>query len=362
MVTGFLTDSKGNTRYFDPKTGLLTRGWLTDSKGYQYYFTSGSGVMAKGWLKNSKGQKRYFNTTNGRMRVGWVKNSNGDYRFFHKTNGIMYTGLKKVGDYYYYFSESTGYRYQKGLLEVGKSNYYFDKTTGRAHTGWLTLSGKTYYFGEKGARYESTSASIDGKYYNFDKNGVATESKYQVQGNNVIIHDAKNNRDYKIWKTYLDHPGIDSRELTDEDILAALCESEAGDQGHWGMVAAAMCVLNRTLIPTKEFPSDFRYVIFQGGSFAQYSVVSNGQLLKRLNGFYYDRAAAYKAAKEALKIFNDYVKTGKDRTVKGFKKKDFDYMYFMMESSFWKQSNLNFEKLDKFLYKDHMFFVDWITC
>ena len=36
MVTGFLTDTKGNTRHFDEKTGIMTKGWLTHSDGYKY--------------------------------------------------------------------------------------------------------------------------------------------------------------------------------------------------------------------------------------------------------------------------------------------------------------------------------------
>lgn len=54
MVTGFITDSNGNTRHFDETTGLMTRGWLTDTDEYKYYFYSGSGVMAKGWVENKK--------------------------------------------------------------------------------------------------------------------------------------------------------------------------------------------------------------------------------------------------------------------------------------------------------------------
>lgn len=370
MVTGFLTDSKGHTRYFDPSTGLLTRGWMTDSKGYKYYFTSGSGVMAKGWMKNSKGDRRYFNSTTGRMRTGWVKNSKGQYRYFNTSNGIMNTGLKKVGGSYYYFSKSTGYRYQNGLLEVNGKTYYFSTKDGKAHTGWLEADGKKYYFNTStGVRYENTTATIDGKTYKFDKNGAAELSDFVVSGNNIIIHDQKNNRDYKIWKTFLDHPGLASGELKDVDILAALCETEAGNQGHVGMVAVALCVLNRTIKPDKEFPSEVRHVVFQGGSFAQYSVVSNGRLIQRLNGQYEDRAAAYKAANAALKIFDDYVKNGTPRTLKGFDRKDFNFMYFMTEKSFWSMPNLNFSKVDKFLYKYntnyvdeyHMFFVDWVT-
>ena len=52
-------------------------------------------------------------------------------------------------------------------------------------------------------------------------------------------------------------------------------------------------------------------------------------------------------------------KTGKARTLSGFKKKDFNYMYFMMNSAFKKQP-LTFSKVEYEVYKDHTFFVDWV--
>ncbi len=60
-----------------------------------------------------------------------------------------------------------------------------------------------------------------------------------------------------------------------------------------------------------------------------------------------------------MTIFNNYVKTGKARTLSGFKKKDFNYMYFMMNSAFKKQP-LTFSKVEYEVYKDHTFFVDWV--
>ena len=359
MVTGYLTDTKGNTRYFDPETGLLTRGWMTDSKGYKYYFTSGSGVMAKGWLENSKGEKRYFNSTNGRMRTGWVKNSNDQYRFFDESSGIMYTGLKKIDGDYYYFAKSNGIRYQKGFGTVGSKHYYFSPADGKAQIGWLELDGKKYYFSTSGVMYENTTLTVDGKVYKFDENGVATESAEVINGKYIKVYDGNNNREYYVMKEYLTHPGIADKTVSDLDLLAAVCESEAGDQGLVGMKAVALCILNRTIAANKEFPSEIRYVVYQGNPL-QYAVVTDGALLKRLNGQYYDRELAYQAAKEAMDMFEKYKKNGTPRTLPGFDRKDFNFMYFMMESSYWNM-NLNFSKVDNFLYKDHMFFVDWVV-
>ena len=361
MVTGFLTDTSGKTRYFDPQTGLLTRGWLTDEKGYKYYFYSNSGVMAKGWLQNNKEQKRYFRQSDGRMCTGWVKSSSGNYRYFKASTGIMYTGLQKVDNDYYYFSKTSGVRYQKGFGTVSGKKYYFAPGDGKMKTGWLTLNGKKYYFTSSGVMLVSTTTSVDGKTYKFDSNGVATETTpiYQESGNYVKVYDAKNGKYYYMEKQFLQHPGIADGTVSDLELLAAVCDAEAGNQGLVGMEAVALCILNSTIDTSKGFPSEIRYVVYQGKP-TQYAVVTDGSLLKRLNGHFSDRTNAYAAAKAAMKIFNNYVTKGTKRVLTGFKTKDFKYKYFMTPAAF-KAQHLNFSKLEYEQYQDHVFFVDWIV-
>ena len=361
MVTGNLKDSKGNIRYFDEKTGLLTRGWRTDAKGYKYYYYSGSGVMATGWVQDKKLQRRYFSKANGRMLTGWVENSAGNYRYFHPTSGILYVGLQKVGEDYYYFSKTTGIRYEKGFGTVGSKKYYFDKKTGKMKTGWLEEDGKKYYFESSGAMVVNDVRAIDGATYKFDENGVASkvDSNYVIDGKYVKVFDAKNNKWYYMEKEFLEHPGIADGTVSDLDLLAAVCDAEAGDQGLVGMEAVALCVLNCTVDKYKEFPSQIRYVVYQGKP-NQYAVVIDGALIKRLKGQFEDRTNAYAAAKAAMAMFNDYINKGTARTLPGFKKKDFDYKFFMTPQAFWAQ-NLNFSKLEYEQYKGHMFFVDWIS-
>ena len=43
---------------------------------------------------------------------------------------------------------------------------------------------------------------------------------------------------------FLEHPGIADGKVSDLDLLAAVCDAEAGDQGVVGMEAVALCVLN----------------------------------------------------------------------------------------------------------------------
>ena len=324
MVTGWMTDSKKHKRYFNPKTGKLTRGWKKNSKGQKYYFTSGEGVMATGWMKNSKGQKRYFYSNSGVMATGWLKNTS-----------------KNI-------------------------TYYFDTDTGYMYTGLNRISGKLYYFKSNGVMAVSTTVSVNGVTYSISATGVATaktsKPNVNVSNGNVKVYDTTNSRYYTMVKEYKSHPGIANGKTTDEALLAALCEAEAGNQGKIGMEAVALCVLNRTIKSDKEFPSTIRGVIYENigsSTTPQYSVVRDGALAKRLKGTFENRTLAYQAAREAMTIFNNYVKTGKARTLSGFKKKDFNYMYFMMNSAFKKQP-LTFSKVEYEVYKDHTFFVDWV--
>ena len=61
--------------------------------------------------------------------------------------------------------------------------------------------------------YVNTSATVDGKNYIFDTNGVATESNYAMDGNLVKVSD-KNGK-FSLVKEFLTHPGIASGEVSD---------------------------------------------------------------------------------------------------------------------------------------------------
>ena len=338
MFTGWITAKNGNLRYFYPDTGHMAVSWMT-LNGKKYYFHPNTGIAAKGWVTNETGT-----------------------RYFRKKTGVMLTGLHKIGNYYYYFFKKDGYTYKLGWGTVNHKKYYFSPDTGRAKTGWLVYKGSTYYFNEKGVMYQNTSVKINGKKYTFDQNGAAKLLKYEKSGSNVKVYCA--GETYYLVNEYLTHPGIANGKVSDEELLAALIDCEASSQGLIGMEACALTILNRTIDPRREFPPYLRYVIYEGTSFPQYSPVRNGSLLKRLKGSYQDKTNAVKAAKAAIRIYNNYVTKGTKRTLKGFKTKDFNYLYFMTPEAFWSQ-NLNFSKVKYCIYSvdgdAHVFFEDWIS-
>ncbi len=394
MATGFMKDNKKNYYYFNPKNGMITRGWLEIDGRYRY-FNSKTGIMNLGLRKvgskyyyfitsNSTAllgarstmgfatindKKYYFNKKDGHAQTGWMTLSGKKYHFSNE--GVMYTGIKKVGEYWYYFGND-GIMSTAGIKKLGSNTYYFHPSTGRAQVGWLTLNGKKYYFSSLGKRYENTTFTVNGVAYQANASGVVSKKTYNVTNHSTygVAHDAKNGRDYYVAREYFTHPGVANGTKTDRDLLAAIVECEAGDQGLVGMEAVALCILNRTIKSDKEFPSEVRYVLYQvqyPSSYPQYSPVRYGNMLQsRLNGNFNNKTLAYQAADGALKIFNDYVTKKTPRYLKGFDRKDFNFMYFMSPQSFW-GANLNFNRVDYYWYKvynsstrDHMFFVDWV--
>ena len=379
-TAGFKTIN-GKT-YYIKKDGTKQKGWLT-LNGRKYYFNKTTGVQVKGWTKDSKG-KRYFTSKSGAMVTGWLKDSKGNQRYFNPSTGYMATKwLTLDGKKYYFYSTSGIAAKMKFLVDSkGVKRYftskcymatkfvsfragkrYFKQDTGQMLTGLRNIAGKYYYFDTSGLLKKSTTVTVNGTTYTIDSNGVATPKKATINnGSTVKIYDSKNSRYYTMVKEYSSHSGIANGKVSDETLLAALCESEAGDQGLYGMEAVAMCVLNRTIKSDKEFPSTIRGVIYEaipGTTQAQYSVVRDGALRKRLSGQWENRTQAFKAARAAMTIFNKYVTSKTPRKITGFKAKDFNYMYFMMNSSF-KRQPLNFSKVKYEVYKDHTFFVDWV--
>lgn len=358
MVTGWYGENP-KKRFFSTADGAMKTGWVTAPNGNLRYFAPNSGYMTTGWL-TLNGKTYYFHPKTGIAAKGWVSNKTGT-RFFHKKTGAMYTGLHKLGKYYYYFFKKDGYTYKLGWATIGDKKYYFSPKTGRAQTDWLIFCGNTYYFDSTGVMYQNKKATIDGTAYKFDKTGAATQTKYVRSGSNVKVTCA--GITYTLVGEFLTHPGVANGKVSDEELLAAIIDSEAAVQGKIGMEACALTILNRTIDPDREFPPNLRYVIYEGDSFPQYSTVRDGTLLSRLKGHYEDKVNAQKAAKDAIKIYRNYIIKGTKRTLKGFATKDFNYLYFMMESAFWAQ-NLNFSKVKYCRYSKngdtHIFFEQWV--
>ena len=167
LQTGFKKIGKF-TYYLDPeKQGAKTIGWKKIS-GKVYCFNS-RGRMKKG-LKKVDGSTYYFDST-GVRRTG-LRNINGSIYYFNKSTGKMETGWKTVNGRKYYFSSSG--KAVTGWYTNGSKKYYFS-SKGVMQTGWVTLNSRKYYFNPANGVMFTGRKTIDGKTYNFGKDGYIEE-------------------------------------------------------------------------------------------------------------------------------------------------------------------------------------------
>ena len=138
--------------------------------------------IAEGWGKDSKG---WFYIQNGKRMTGWhkIKWSKGDDWFLFSPEGVMLTGWQKSkwsgGNDWFRLNPNTG-AMQTGWIFVDGSWYYLDPKTGAMRTGWMDWKGKRCYLEpsvgrNQGHCYVNCTATIDGRTYQFDKDGYAAE-------------------------------------------------------------------------------------------------------------------------------------------------------------------------------------------
>ncbi len=382
-------DWEGNRYFLAKKNNRMFTGLHKISKNW-YYFDSKGAMVKNKWVEVK--ENWYFFDADGKALVNQWKTSSGK-RYRLGSDGIMLTGLQKVGKKTYYFNPSAtqegGVSYPIGCRRTGSfqisgkwyyfetngvmlvsswkkisSKWYYYQEDGTRKTGWLTLDDKRYYFKSNGVMAVSETMVIGGKTWSFDSDGVATEAQsftYDSNGNVRVVAD--NKKVYTLQKEFATHPGIANGKVSDKELLAAAIHCEAGNQGVQGMTAVAMVILNRTLAPQYNFPPSVRYVIYQKG---QFSIVSDGSLLKKLNNTNvagYDTAV--KAVNRAYAMYNAYVNSKTKRTkyltnvlAKSNGKDDFDCLFFMTPAAFSATSGLT-SKSGAFTFKGHTFFTYW---
>lgn len=376
MQTGMIT--VGGYTYYMNEQGVEQFAWVQTGGLYDYYyFDFPSGRMVTGW-KYIDNQWYYF-AADGKMQYGW-QNIDGQ-RYYLGPSGAMLTGWQHLGAYCYYFN-SQGHL-MTGWQKIDGVQYYLYED-GRLHGGWLTQDGTTYYFHADGSqafdewvgnqgvggRYinkyghlvKNGTYSIGGYIYTFDSNGFCTgrDSRY------ITAADPLNGKSYRLEAQFATDPQIGT-DVTQEEFLASVLYTEAGNQGLAGQIAVGLVLLNR--MESKSFPDSLNFVVYQS---SQFEVARNGTLTKYLKAFrdndqstlrVLKNARSQEAAAKALEIMENHKNSGASRVIDGITlpdgKTDFDYLYFMTPSAF-DSLGLDKEKCDFMQYNGHVFFKNWI--
>ena len=150
-----------------------------------YKFDS-NGKMMIGWEEDSDGKWYYYYEFLYRSNIPVCKNTDqieaaGNLRGCKLRNIWANIGYASTADTWYYFDENgvmaTGWTKVDGYL-------YYCNTSGAMQTGWQNIDGSWYYLkvyhdgtswsGPPGSMLCNTSATLNGKTYNFNANGVCT--------------------------------------------------------------------------------------------------------------------------------------------------------------------------------------------
>ncbi len=165
-----------------PKNGLITE-INENGEEVTYYYCYGE--KRTGW-KVVDGYIRYFSTDDGTMLTGKQIIDGKEYYFvppegkLAKSQTITFDDGTKV--YYDYKGAPSSHR-APGLFTDDDGTTALYGTAGKLG-GWHTIDGTTYYFQMRtGRMLKNEKAFINGKYYIFDENGIATELESNDQSN-----------------------------------------------------------------------------------------------------------------------------------------------------------------------------------
>ena len=327
----FTDPADGNTYYGQSDGSMAKNTWITKG-GKKYYFRSWGAAYHNEIFTDPANGNIYYGSSDGSVVVNqWVQTSGGRYRFDSQGRAYRNQWFDSAGN-------PTSYEPAIGFYYVGSNG---------------VMLTDTYYKTQKdGGDY----------YYSFSGTGACNYADPQY----VRAKDSVNGIYYVMEHQYFTDPQVSER-----DLMAAICAAEAGIQRTTGMTAVAMVVRNRM----EEYGYSMKTAIYRQ---QQFEPARNGSLTRYLQGISSGTSSimqelvntgAYIAADTSEKIMNDYKTNGTNRVIPGFgdTRADFDYLYFMTPAAF-ERLNLDPEKCVTYTYtyqgatytSSHIFFVNWV--
>ena len=156
----------------EDRYGAMRYGWMTEDDG-SFYLFDGDGIYEHSGWYNYKGLNSwlYFNP-DGRAYKEWHK-IDGSWYYFSPYNCVMIHDIRYPIDGKYYYFKTNG-QMVTGWYKAEDGNWYLGRSNGALYRyEWYKEDGKWYYF-DSASRMVNTKTNyyIDGKYYDFDSNGV----------------------------------------------------------------------------------------------------------------------------------------------------------------------------------------------
>ena len=370
------TDPADGNIYYGLSDGSMAKSTWIQIGGKWYYFRSWGAAYRNEIFTDPADGNTYYGQSDGSMAKNtWI--TKGGKKYYFRSWGAAYHNeiFTDPANGNIYYGSSDGSVVVNQWVQTSGGRYRFD-SQGRAYRNqWFDSAGNPtsddpaigfYYVGSNGVMLTDTcyKTQKDGGdyYYSFSGTGACNYADPQY----VRAKDSGNGIYYVMEHQYFTDPQVSER-----DLMAAICAAEAGIQRTTGMTAVAMVVRNRM----EEYGYSMKTAIYRQ---QQFEPARNGSLTRYLQGISSGTSSimqelvntgAYIAADTSEKIMNDYKTNGTNRVIPGFgdTRADFDYLYFMTPAAF-ERLNLDPEKCVTYTYtyqgatytSSHIFFVNWV--
>ena len=370
------TDPSDGNIYYGLSDGSMAKSTWIQTGGKWYYFRSWGAAYRNEIFTDPADGNIYYGQSDGSMAKNtWI--TKGGKKYYFRSWGAAYHNeiFTDPANGNIYYGSSDGSVVVNQWVQTSGGRYRFD-SQGRAYRNqWFDSAGNPtsyepaigfYYVGSNGVMltdtYYKTQKDGGDYYYSFSGTGACNYADPQY----VRAKDSVNGIYYVMEHQYFTDPQVSER-----DLMAAICAAEAGIQRTTGMTAVAMVVRNRM----EEYGYSMKTAIYRQ---QQFEPARNGSLTRYLQGISSGTSSimqelvntgAYIAADTSEKIMNDYKTNGTNRVIPGFgdTRADFDYLYFMTPAAF-ERLNLDPEKCVTYTYtyqgatytSSHIFFVNWV--
>ena len=219
---------KWGRAYYFGNDGALLQNQLKSINGINYWINNEGVIPLKNQFLTANENQLFYFDGNGSLVINKFYHNWG-HTYYFGNDGARYTDqfLNKNGKVYYF--DNQGIMYQDQYYKNWGHTYYFGADGARYTNQFLTKDGHQYYFDNDGIMVTNQVRVIDGKGYEFNDNGEATETSDMGQTRDTVakeVAQALTNQGIKGVKYDWRNTNNDYQELALHDIAQEVAQGD----------------------------------------------------------------------------------------------------------------------------------------
>ena len=179
---------KWGRAYYFGSDGALLQNQLKSINGINYWINNEGVIPLKNQFLTANENQLFYFDGNGSLVVNKFYHNWG-HTYYFGTDGARYTDQFLNIDGKVYYFDNQGIMYQDQYYKNWGHTYYFGTDGARYTNQFLTKDGHQYYFDNDGIMVTNQVRVIDGKGYEFNDNGEATETSDMGQTRDIVAKE-----------------------------------------------------------------------------------------------------------------------------------------------------------------------------